>query len=707
RILGTMYYMAPEQVEGKTKEIDGRADIFSFGAVVYEMATGKRAFEGQTKASVMAKILEHNPPPMSTLQPMTPPALDSVVKTCLAKDREDRVQTARDLCRELKWIKEASSQAVAATATPQPATKLWQRVLPWAVAAVAIVVALLAVFLPSRSATPTAPMRFSVSPPENTSLLSDLAERTPLISPDGQRLAFVARGSDDINMLWVRPLDSLTAQPLPGTEGASTPFWSVDSRFLGFIAERKLKKIEVSGGPPQTLAAPGDGGGTWNSQGEIVFRRGNTLSRVSAAGGEATPVTTLNQSRQEGMHVRPDFLPDGRHFLYFASSANPENNGVYAGSLDSQETVRLLNANSMAQYAPPGYLLFVRGDALMAQPFNATRLQLTGEAFPVAAQVYADPTYGSAAFSVSNNGVLVYRTGVGNFRSQLTWFDRTGKQIGTVGPPGVYFNPKLSPDGKRVAVEQVTSGNRDIWILDIERGIATRFTFDATDELDPLWSPDGKYIAFVSTRDSLRSLYQKLSSGAGSEEVLLKGAVGTIAHDWSLDGRFITYRPSAGIYIWVLPLFGDRKPFSYLQPEFGVASSQISPDGKWLAYRSNESGRWEGFVQSFPKPGAKWQVSANGGAQPRWRRDGKELFYIALDGKLMAVPIKGEESLEIGTPQALFETRTAGGASALPTSLAQYDVSSDGQRFLMNVGPEAASTIPITVVLNWLAGVKR
>ena len=342
----------------------------------------------------------------------------------------------------------------------------------------------------------------------------------------------------------------------------------------------------------------------------------------------------------------------------------------------------------------------------MAQPFDASRLQLTGEAFPIAEQVAINIGLARAGFAVSHNGVLAYRTGGNTGNSQLAWFDRGGRQLGTIGPPGAYLNPKLSPDGRRVAVEQVTANNRDIWILEVERGIASRFTFDPADEYDPIWSPDGKQIAFVSKLN----LYQKPSSGAGTEEILLKDGVGTTAHDWSSDGRFITYRPVQGVYVWVLPLAGDpsagsgqgRKPFPFLQTEYVVIQSQISPDGKWLAYLSLESGRYEVYVQSFPKPGAKWQISTTGAVQPRWRRDGKEIFYIAPDQKLMAAPIRGDGTLEVGAPQALFETRTVLGAGTAPYALQQYDVAADGQRFLMNVTREGpAATAPITVVLNW------
>ena len=715
-LLGTLQYMAPEQIE--SRDVDGRADIFALGAVVYEMATGKRAFDGQSQASVIAKVLEHDPPPISSADPpgkLSPPALDRVVKRCLAKDRDQRWQTAYDLWQDLKWIKEGGSQtgmqvlSGAEGPVSLPARrKLRERILA-AVAAIALLVAGTLAITQFRSVPPQQlETRFSVSTPP-------MAEPFNVaISPDGRQLAFIAVGSGGRQQLWVRPLDSLQAQPLPGTEGANrSPFWSPDSRFLGFFtADGKLKKVEVSGGPVQTLCLCDMGvtaGGTWNQDGVIVFagtvggRAG--LYRVSEAGGEPTLIA---EGRRGGW---PFFLPDGRHFLYL----DFETQGIFVRSLDSQENTRLLNAISKAAYAPPGYLLFVREGTLMAQPFDAERIELTGEAFPLVEDVATVRGGGSTAFTVSTNGSLVYRSGTGSGETRLAWFDRHGQQLGALGPPGEYRNPRLSPDGKRVAVDRVVSSNKDIWLLEVEQGTASRFTFDPTDDRYPVWSPDGSRIVFDSLREGLPSLYQRVSSGTGNEELLLQS--GGSPRDWSPDGGSIIFTQVAGIVndLWFLPLAGDprqavreaRKPVAFLQTQFAESLANLSPDGHWIAYVSNESGRFEVYVQSFPTPSGKWQVSTEGGTQPRWRRDGREMFFLAPDQKLMAVPVRLASTFEAGAPAALFEANIIPAGAGVPGVGHQYDVTADGQRFLLNLEPQETASTPLTVVLNWQAGLKK
>ena len=712
-VLGTLQYMAPEQVEGRTDDIDGRTDIFAFGALVYEMATGKKAFEGKSQASLIAAILEREVPPMSSLQPMTPASLDRVIKKCLVKEQENRWQSAKDLHDELEWIREGGGQeSVKAEAKPTP--KLWRRALPWAVTAVVTLAAVLAVaFYPGRSATPASQrVIFPFLPPQNASFAGSTSTNPPAVSPDGTQLAFRAFSEGAVR-IWVRPLDSLEARAVPGTEGVDDAlfFWSPDSRSLAFSAQGRMKKIDREGGQPAVLAdlkgTAAPRGGDWNREGTIIFSLGiRGLYRVSAAGGEAVQIRTTDIPRGELALNFPSFLPDGRHFLYSitAIATRSDVQGIYVGSLDSKESKRLLGVTSRAEYAPPGYLLYVTDGTLMAHPFDAERLELSGEPFPLAANVVFNASTNSAAFSASENGVLVYRTGSSTVNSQLAWFDRSGRQLGTAGPPGAYLNPKLSPDGKRVAVEQLASGNRDIWIVDVASGIASRFTFDPAPDFDPFWSPDGKSVAV--TRKA--SIYRKPSSGSGSEEVLLRNAVGTSIWDWSPDGRFFAYRPMEGVDVSILPLAGERKALGFLNGEFNEIEAQVSPNGKWCAYLSNETGRYEVYVQSFPKPGGKWQVTNNGGIHPRWRHDGKELFYIALDGKLMAVPVSGEEGLEISTSQSLFETRIVEGAATEPYLIQQYDVSPDGQRFLMNVpAGDAAASPTITVVVNWPAGLKK
>ncbi len=717
-ILGTLQYMAPEQVEAK--EVDARTDIFAFGAVVYEMATGQRAFQGKTQASLIAKILEIDPPPISSLQPMTPPALDRVVKKCLAKEPEKRWQAASDVCDELKWIADGGSQA--GTPAPVSATRknpLNDARLAWIVAAVIFLTALalgsFAHFRPAPQQTNA--VRFTLFPPEKWSLagtgtVTTGASAPVMISPDGQKIAFVAVSEEGKSLLWVRSLDALTAQSLAGTEGASAPFWSPDSRTLGFFTGGKLKKIDVSGGPPITLCdAPDNRGGTWNRDGLILFAQTNTsaLEKVPASGGVPTPATVLGQG--ELGHIRPSFLPDGRHFLYSTIAPRPGLGGpIYLGSLDSADRKVLLNATSANALYSQGYLLFLRETTLIAQPFDAGRLAFNGDAFPIAERIRtSSSTQPYGYFSVSENGALVYQTGAETSNSQLLWFDRTGKQIGALGDPAVYNSLELSPDGKRVSVSiaDETGKNVDIWVYDVARGLRTRFTFGTSQVFASIWSPDGSRIVFNSRQKGSFDLYQKASSGAGSEETLLESSVNKYPDSWSPDGKFLLYESLGSNRtsdLFILPLTGDRKPFPLLQTQFGgTDDGQISPDGRWVAYGSNESGKNEVYVAPFPGPGGKWQISTAGGTKPRWRHDGSEIFYLTPDSKLMVASVSGKgASFDVGVVKQLFATRVVTFAGFY-----QYDVSADGQRFLINTTPEQAASAPITVVLNWTAGLKK
>ena len=712
-ILGTLQYMAPEQVEGR--EVDARTDIFAFGAVVYEMATGKRPFGGRSQASVMAKILESDPPPMSSLQPMTPPALDRVVKRCLAKEQENRWQTARDLFEELKWVAEGGSQA--GVSTPIATLAKSRERLAWSVAAIVFVgfVAALAagafVYF-QRAPDETQSVRFFVSVPETWSLARQLAATgapaAPLaVSPDGHRIAFAATSADGKSLLWIRSLDTLTAQSLAGTEGAVRPFWSPDSRFLGFFADGKLKKIEVSGGPPITLCdASGGGGGAWSRDGVIVFSPApfSALEKVSAAGGAPAPATKLSPG--DVIHVRPGFLPDGRHFLYRAGVGG-RGGPAYLASLDSTDRKLLLNADSTNVVYSQGHLLFLRDQTLMAQRFDTRGLVLTGDAFPIAESIQTQgPVNPYGLFSASENGVLAYQAGLGTGGSQLVWFDRTGKQIGVLGDSNAYTDPELSPDGKRLSDNKLaqTGNSVDIWIYDLARGLPTRFTF-GEDAFESIWSPDGSRVAFNSRQKGHLDLYQKAASGAGAEELLFQDSLDKIPVSWSPDGRFILYR-SAGasnLTLFVLPLSGDRKPFPFLSVDTKsvMLFGQFSPDGRWIVYTSNESGRTEIYVAPFPSGGGKWQISTSGGSAPRWRRDGAEIFYIAPDNKLMAAEVNGKgASFEVGAVRPLFQTNSMG-------SISPFAVSADGQRFLINSPSVQAASAPITVVLNWTAGLKK
>ena len=720
-LLGTLQYMSPEQVEGKIDEIDGRADIFAFGAVLHEMATGKRAFEGKSSASVLGAIMVSEPPPMSSLQPMTPPALERVVKRCLAKDRDERWQSAYDLWQELKWIAGGGSQVgMPAPVVASRKGPLSNLRVAWSVAAVILVAALAvgAFTYLRRAPADSQSVQFSVGPPEKATF--SVAPMFLTISPDGSKLAFVADSSGKAQ-LWIRPLDSEAAQALAGTENPNQPFWSPDSRFLAFYADGKLKKIAVAGGPPQTLAeAPGNTQGTWSREGIILFTptTPGTIHRVSAAGGAATPVTTLDASRKEDGHWWPQFLPDGNHFLFLALSTNPENNAIYAGSLDSPEKKLLLNAISSVVYVPQGYLLFNREGTLMAQPFDAERIELTGEAVPIAEEVQFNAVQGRTAFSVSENGVLAYRHGPSTGNLRLAWIDRAGKAVETFGAPGGYLGIDLSPDGKRIAVHRHDASGGDIWLFDsARRGTMLRFTFDASqDNSMPIWSPDGSRIAFGSLRDGKWGIYQKPANGTGREELLFESELLKTPMSWSPDGKFIVYwvnDPKTGSDQWVLPLTGDRKPVAILQTPFNENQPQISPDGKWIAYASNETGRAEIYVRPFPSGEGKWQISTNGGVLPRWRRDGRELFYLGAItlGKAISVRVNSAgPTFEYGDPSELF----ASGYFNLPHTGGNYHpfaVSPDGQRFLIprleSTGGGETAAAPITVVLNWTAGLRK
>ncbi len=712
-ILGTFQYMAPEQLEGR--EADARTDIFAFGAVLYEMATGRKAFTGRSQASLISAILRDEPEPISMIQPMTPPALDRVVKTCLAKDPEDRFQVAHDVRLQLEWIVEGGSQ-IGLPASVVARRKSRER-LAWManVATALVTVAAMLVYFRLRT-EPSRVVRSVINPPEKAAFNFDTGAMA--LSPDGSRIAFIARGSDGKDLLWVRPLDALAAQPLTGTEGASHPFWSPDSVYLGFFADPKLKKINASGGAPETLCEAGRGrGGTWNRKGVILFTPGpgSAIFRVSSAGGAPDQVTRLDPSQGEDSHRWPFFLPDGRHFLYLALGARgvlnrpagTDRDTLYVASLDPKEERKLIGpAASNAVYAPSGHLLFYREKTVFARPFDAKRLRFTGGAFPVADQVSLFDNR-SAIFSVSENGILAYQPGSDFGRtSQLAWFDRAGKQIETVGSPADYMEPRLSHDGRRVAVAvRDSQGNADIWLYELSRRLATRFTFDPADDSLPVWSPDDSKIVFSSARTLPEALYEKPSNGTGKEDLLYKSDLRNSADSFSPDGRFILFEafdPKTRWDIWALSV-SDRKAVPVVQSEFGDFLGDFSPDGNWIVYNSNESRRPEIYVQHFPEAGGKWQISNAGGRAPVWSHDGKEIIYVGLDGKLMAVTVRVTASgFEADLPTVLFEVHLRGGP------FREYDVTHDGQRFLINLAAEPGkNTAPITLVQNWAARAGR
>jgi len=703
-ILGTFQYMAPEQLEGR--EADGRTDIFAFGCVLYEMATGKKAFSGASQASLISSIMSSDPPSISSIQPMSPVALDRVVKTCLAKDPEERWQSAADLGRELKWITEGST---APPTTSAARSESRQRLFLWAALLVAIGALALAV-LRRRPSIPPRTIRFTIPLPEGSLFGSYMEAGTVAVSPDGRRLAFTAVRPGGRGVLWVRDLETLVPRLVPGTEGAALPFWSPDSRFVGFFADGMLKRVGVSGGPPQTVCdSPYAYGGSWNSEGVILFAPDSNrpLMRVAAAGGAPVPETT--RASGEIGHYWPSFLPDGRHYLLLVETERVPSTEIQVGELGKKERKEVMVADSAALYASPGYFLFVREGVLTAQRFDATSLQLQGEAMPIAEHVGrtggAGPTrYGP--FSASTNGVLAYGV-TATVSSQLAWFDRHGQFLGAVGPPGDYADPELSMDGKRAAVcrDDPKTGTPDLWIVETSRGTLSRLTFHPRSEVYPVWSPDGSRLAFSWDKDGHNDVYLK-PVGGGAEKLLLKEQRPTYPLDWSADGRFLligVLDPKTHADLWMLPLDGSgAKPL--LQTPFNEAEARISPDGRFLAYTSDESGRPEVYVRPLPSLDEKWQVSPQGGSKAEWRRDGKELFYLAADGKLMSLELKGGGGFEGSTPRPIFQTRTP--RVDFPSFHSLYAVTPDGQRFLVVTEPEGRASSPITVVLDWDAGLK-
>jgi serine/threonine protein kinase/Tol biopolymer transport system component len=699
-IIGTIQYMSPEQIEGK--EADARSDIFAFGAVLYEMAAGKRPFAGKSQISLASSILESEPEPVSVLKPNTPAAFQHVVTTCLQKNPDERYQSAQDIKLELQWIAaDRTSPAVAATATAVPRTRERVGWVAALVAAIALTAAAAIFFY--HTAQSEHSIRTVINPPEKTTFnLTGDSAGPPVTSSDGTFIAFAATRTDGRTALWVRPTNTVEARELPGTEAATFPFWSPDDRSLGFFADGKLKTVELEGGSTQIVCeAPLGRGGAWGPGGVILFSPAPTapIMRVSASGGTPVPVTKLDAALHTS-HRWPFFLPDGKHFLYVAlhhDASKSGNNSLYYASLDGRENRLLFRSQTNAVYAS-GFLLFGRGDQLMAQPFNASSGTVSGEPQNVAKGVMNDASTWHMDASASNDGLLVFGSGASG-DLELVWMDRGGKISTIAGKLPDLQSAVLSPQGDRVAL-QMNAGQTDIWVLDLTRGVRTRITFGPVGNVSPIWSPDGKWIAYSSAQNGHFAICRKPSDGSGAEECLLTVEQEPELDDWSRDGKYLLYSlsvPGGPLrQISALPLEGERKPSVVVDRG---AFGKLSPDGRWLAYQSAESGTFEVYVMPFGGGQGKWQVSANGGGRPQWSKDGKQLYYMDLTYSLFAVPVTDATgSLQFGVAEKLITNWSA------PQVF--YDVSPDGKKFLLDRVAQQVSQ-SVTVITDFTAGLKK
>ncbi|MBI5476595.1 MAG: serine/threonine-protein kinase [Ignavibacteriales bacterium] len=733
--VGTAGYMSPEQVQGQ--EVDHRSDIFSCGVVLYELFTGQLPFKGIHETAVAYEIVNVDAAPMSSIKPEIDSGLDAIVLECLEKDVNERMQSVKQVSIDLKRFRRESSKqrlshitasrSIPKTASAEPkeaVTKIY-RSKPWMWLTIFFFVTTLSsiLYIYYLSDTPGQKqvIRASISLPEKSSLSNERGGGHIALSPDGEKFAFVAVDSSGKNNLWLQSLNALSAQMLSGTETAQFPFWSPDGKTIGFFADGKLKKIDAAGGTPFTICDAADPRvGTWNQTGVIVFGIGSTgaLYQVSSAGGSPSAVTKLDSARNEQTHRWPYFLPDGKHFLFFirttAAGSGSGKDSICVGSIESREIKHLFNGASDAVYAQ-GYLLFIRESALMAQAFDLKKLEVSGEPVPIVQQIQYDARFSKATFSVSQNGLLMYESSGTRWKRELALFDSSGEKLVSFGQPEIFLRSRLSNDGKRIAMEIVDlqSHNIDLWLYEIERGIQTRFTFDSAPDMAPLWSPNCDRIVFSSKRKNNLDLYIKTTTGSVPEELLSDfDGRDKLADDWSSDGNYILFEtsndPKTKSDLMILPMTGDRKPFSFLQTEFNEQGGAFSPDMHWVAYTSNESGKDEVYVRPFSEQDSqqalassgKWQISVNGGLKPRWRTDGKAIFYGA-ENKIMMAEIRANgsnfEVLRVTQHMDLKAKR----------QIATSDMSSDGKRILGSIIPFQEKSTPLTLVVNWAEELKK
>jgi eukaryotic-like serine/threonine-protein kinase len=739
--MGTAAYMSPEQARGE--EVDARTDLFSFGAVLYEMATGKQAFNGASSFELREAILARDVTPPQRLNPALDPRLTVILEKALEKDRDLRYQNAADIRTDLKRLKRDTSSGRAAAAREPVAAGLPRQIengvlaptlrtrtaFVLAGAALLVTAAAVVMVLESgmfRKSQPRITTRFSIPPPDGYTIAQVPFAPEVAVSPDGRMLAVAFADSKGNQSLWERPLGAAAFQRLDNTDGADLPFWSPDSQFIGFFADGKLKKIPVTGGAAQTVCEVKSGeGATWNEDGVILFGQWQgPIMRVKAEGGEPVPATELKRSNVGEDDIWPQFLPDGKHFLYYAGyNSGNANNSVFYGSLDSQGGKFVVKNESAARFYPPNHILLVRKGNLLAQPFDPSRMEMSGEPVRISEDVYENGGLGRAPFSTSNNGVLAFRGSgaqpVVEGGEQLTWRDRKGTKLAEVGPPGVYDQAVLSPNGKLVAVQvsPQTIGNSNeinisdhIWLLDLSNGVFSRLTFGTDSEYDPVWSPDSRRILYGIDKPLTKyGTLMELELGSSQPKKLYADGKAQFLDDWSPDGKFFIYHDGDNVTFHSLPMTGERVPATLVQDSFARDQFHFSPDGKWVAYNSDESGRLEVYVASFPAMQQKHQVSDNGGGEPIWRPDGKELYYLSLDGKMMAVTVKAGATVETGPPKALFQADAVNPDGELDAT--EYNVSKDGQKFLVlepvkAKTPANAPPEQINVIVNWDAAIK-
>jgi Tol biopolymer transport system component/predicted Ser/Thr protein kinase len=714
-LLGTVQYMSPEQLEGK--EAEARTDIFALGLLLYEMMTGKKAFSGATQASLIGAVLRDEPPPISRLQPVAPRALDRVVATCLAKEPEDRWQTARDVALQLEGIRQEQSAAEPVTAAP--ALRRRSAILPWAIAAAAVALAVVGLMADLRQKPRPRVMRSSLLPPANATFhVFGANVSPPTLSPDGRRLAFGIFEADGSFRLWIRDLDALEGYPLPGAEGGLFPFWSPDSRSIGFFASGRLKVVDASPSPPppRELADIVEArGGSWGADGTIVYAPGNftPLMRVSAAGGNAVPATRLDRASRELAHRWPRLLPDGRRFLYEVRKAAADPGApsgpvaTFVGSIDSDEKHLVLTEGTGVTYAPPGYLLFRRANTLMAVACDPKSLALRGDPVVLTGSLEGFAATGVSLFSVLED-LLVYSPRSGLTPSRLVWLDRTGKELSTVGPPARFTHFALSPDGRAAAVAQIEEGSPpDLWVFDTGVGRGLRLTRDALPQVIPVFSSDGR-IFFSSFSSGPWDLWEITPQGRDMKPFLESQSTKS-ANDVSPDGRWLLYREfnsgSRGD-LKAVPLEGDRQTRTFVAAAGDEGNADFSPDSRWVAYASDESGRKEVYAASFPDPTRRFRVSSDGGSQPRWSRDGKELFYVR-SGQLMAAAVGRQgDDLTFGESRPLFPFPLYALVDPGFDLVTRYDVAPDGRFFALLRSGEEKPT-PFVLVFNWRETLKK